>query len=87
MPDVKDMPIRNAFILGIALKKQAHLVICISRLYVKFDCQDFLQVLKHQMLTAEMLSTIDESLSNNNELTTRRVKTHLCERFTDLADV
>ena len=41
---------------------------------------------KCRVLTPQILSVMDESLSND-ELTARKLKACLCEQFTDLPDV
>ena len=49
--------------------------------------QDLPRIPKRQLLTPQMLSTMYKSLYNDDELTARRLKAHLRERFTDLPDV
>ena len=63
----------------------------LQRLCAKFEktrtIQDLPKATKCRVLTPEMLSAMDESLRNDDELTARSLKTCLYERFTDLPDV
>ena len=63
----------------------------LQRLCAKFEkmhtIQDLPRAFKHRMLTPQMLSAMDESLSNDDELTARKLKARLREQFTELPDV
>ena len=63
----------------------------LQRLCAKFEkmhtIQDLPRAPKPRLLTAEMLSDMDQSLRNNDELTAKKLKTELSERCTNFPDV
>ena len=63
----------------------------LQRLCAKFEklhtIQDLPRAPKPQLLTAEILSDMDQSLRNNNELTAKNLKAKLSERCTNFPDV
>ena len=63
----------------------------LQRLMAKFNkmhtVQDLPRAPKHRLFSPEMLSAIDESLDNDDELTARKLKARLRERYPDIPDV
>ena len=63
----------------------------LQRLCVKFQLkhiiQDLPRKLKSRILTPQKLATMEESLRNDDELTSRKLKCKLQEKFADLPDV
>ena len=63
----------------------------LQRLCVKFQLmhtvQDLPRAPKPRLLTPEMVATIEESLRNDDELTSRKLKQKLGENFAELPDV
>ena len=63
----------------------------LQRLCAKFKrtrtIRDLHRAPKRRLLTPEMLSAMDESLHNDDELTVRKLKARLRERFANLPDV
>ena len=63
----------------------------LQRLCAKFKrkrtIRDLHKAPKRRILTPEVLSAIDKSLHNDDELTARKLKARLGEQFADLPDV
>ena len=58
-----------------------------SKFNKKHTIRDLPRATKPRLLTPEMLSTIEDCLRNDDELTARKLKAKLCEKFTNFPDV
>lgn len=63
----------------------------LERLYAKFEkmhtIQDLPRKSKPRLLNADMMSTMEQSLRKDDELTARKLRTTLSERFVDFPNV
>ena len=58
-----------------------------AKFQLKHTIQDLPRALKSRLLTPQKVTTMEESLRNDDELTSRKLKCKLQEKFADLPDV